>query len=904
MKVRGKISLLMICMLLMFLLSGCTVNVQTTLNVSKDFVGERVMTYTVAKSDVPDERKDELELVEQKIQQSHPEALECVVTEDESNYIYMFTLAFNSLEEYEHKVETLLGREVEISVEIPDTLFANGVDVTEDFESSELLGWVKPLIEAYNVSQEEAVDGAITLESLTSYVKNIETILRVEDDMYETSPHIRVQEVEDVPLRFIQIHTLVEEEKFLRKIEYGVSMDFYISKHEELMEYMDRLVPPGAYNAWDDYGGDMLFTIQFEAESMEKIGEMTQFALDSKDYALTEEVLVSDNPFREQIAYHEYIDLGAFSNNSEIKSYYSVASQTDAIEMLQIGDSVIRVEDVGGSEKARTLEINFGFEKKCQPYNIGSNTHNYKNNQISKTLLFEYGSDTPMYFMEQIKSYYDNHLQEGMTTEIIANNNHGYKVIVSISGELHEVNDILLRILGDGNNIKYQHDETKGISKVYQFEENVNLSNLFDADVEDISYRIDSENKERIQEFVIEEGSDAYGEQRKTQLPFESRKEPVIKVKYEGTKMNPVMMGLGILGAILIISCILLGFYKFINDLAKKEQIEYKSFQELLMHYAKIAWDKTKETLVIYTPIVLDFLVKTIKIVWRYVKDFYGVLKNMGTPNKERAPVQIYFYGHKWPKILCLLTILQLPYLVGTMIGESIGNRDIGMIFTMIGLAISGIGYAIDKFSTNAEQEEVIDLLMSEDMKGFTERALDKLGLVSESISQIEPIKVTGPYYKDETDNQEKSWVRDLCEWLKSVWIYFPKLIIKKGLDDKVRYSLVQVHIFMYSEEQIYVYCIRYDVCTGEIFEEQTTEYFYQNVQCIHTGQSLYKISQNGRKVEKSYEYFKVILKSGAYNKAVVDGMDSILSHQIMAMKALVREKKMLMKIKGEKNNE
>ncbi|MFB9324987.1 hypothetical protein ACFFSY_03510 [Paenibacillus aurantiacus] len=251
----------------------------------------------------------------------------------------------------------------------------------------------------------------------------------------------------------------------------------------------------------------------------------------------------------------------------------------------------------------------------------------------------------------------------------------------------------------------------------------------------------------------------------------------------------------------------------------------------------------------------------------------------MNGQTMDRNVVKKYFYGTKWPLMLGIF---------GSILMLIMGMGLRGVVIVIVAAVIWSL---VEKYGVKGSQEQAVDACIEADLSNFSERALTKLGLVSEQISLITPIKVLGPYY----DYKEPK-PGSLFSWIKAIFIrlfiHQPKLIFKYGSDDRVRYSLIQAHVFLFSESQIYVYEICYDPCNGEIFEESTAEYFYRDVDCVITGEKTERILSKRKLINKKFEYFKVIVTSGTSTHAVADGETSILATQVMAMRNLIRSKK------------
>lgn len=247
----------------------------------------------------------------------------------------------------------------------------------------------------------------------------------------------------------------------------------------------------------------------------------------------------------------------------------------------------------------------------------------------------------------------------------------------------------------------------------------------------------------------------------------------------------------------------------------------------------------------------------------------------------ERKPVQRYFYGSAGPKILVFVSILLMLTIV--LIPAC-----------LIGIIAAGIWMLIEKYGMNSYVENHYDALISEDFIQLNKRALDKLGLVDEQVSIIEPVKAYGPFFDYKTEAVARKKSKGLIGAIKLLLgDYIPSLIVKLGSDGRARYSMVSANIFIFNENQIYVYNACYDICNGEIIEESSAELFYKDIDCVIAGEEHREIIARKKIVKKNFEYFKVIVTSGSFVRAYVDSERvSILDNQVMAARELIRNKK------------
>ena len=127
-----------------------------------------------------------------------------------------------------------------------------------------------------------------------------------------------------------------------------------------------------------------------------------------------------------------------------------------------------------------------------------------------------------------------------------------------------------------------------------------------------------------------------------------------------------------------------------------------------------------------------------------------------------------------------------------------------------------------------------------------------------------------------------------------------PHLVSRIGVDDKERVTLPSVTVYMFGEEQLYIYYQYFNIITGKIFCEGVHEYFYEDIVGI--------ISVQDQKIAFKHcgflnlfwqriSYLKEsisVVSSGCTHRETyfVDIGCSLLDTQFTAMRNLIRQKK------------
>lgn len=268
-----------------------------------------------------------------------------------------------------------------------------------------------------------------------------------------------------------------------------------------------------------------------------------------------------------------------------------------------------------------------------------------------------------------------------------------------------------------------------------------------------------------------------------------------------------------------------------------------------------------------------------------------------------RYEAKEYFYGTVWPDVVASAgTWLFLILMLFTQKESTKSIMFLLAVFIFVG---SRIYKAIDEKMRSYGNFETA---VREDLERHKIRAIEKLGIDESQVHMIDPILVSGPYFdyhkliENGTVKSKKRYILDAVvkilpfayaiKLIRNQDFYEPHLVIKLD-EERIKYSLVSQHLFFFSDEQIFIYEVNYDMVNGMIYEENTYDYFYRDVDCVETGAKSREIQVKNKKEIRMFEYFKVIVYSGTHTYAITEGQENILNNQVMAMRALLRERKL-----------
>ena len=226
-------------------------------------------------------------------------------------------------------------------------------------------------------------------------------------------------------------------------------------------------------------------------------------------------------------------------------------------------------------------------------------------------------------------------------------------------------------------------------------------------------------------------------------------------------------------------------------------------------------------------------------------------------------------------------------------------TRDSGCLFFGILLIAVGIGgkiYAKSKLEDNVEEIEqawntYVDIL--------SKRGMQKLNLIQEEVALIEPVVLVGagesPNNSYEISNG-KAKNGNLQILLSASNDNDP---IEKYKIDKygiLRSLLLQVSVYMFSGNQVFVYVGNVDISTGLIYKEGSSEVFFQDIEGFAFNQEILKVYNERNKVRESkvMETFVLYLAGCKLKSSVLLQSNdmSVVENQLTGMRSLIRDKK------------
>ena len=271
--------------------------------------------------------------------------------------------------------------------------------------------------------------------------------------------------------------------------------------------------------------------------------------------------------------------------------------------------------------------------------------------------------------------------------------------------------------------------------------------------------------------------------------------------------------------------------------------------------------------------------------------------------NFNRSNIRPYFGGKKSVVPLLVLIIGIVCFFVPLGFFKFLG---------VVAVIAAIVLWIKNKFFSDFTHEEDVDKAMAYEAEQAKTRALERLGIVKEQVSLIDPIATSGMAPRTITASDKIQFEQNTKGLFGKLLNKNntkkqlmendddPKYFVKIGSDDKLRYTLLHNTVYYFSDSQLYIYWENVDIATGLVYESGTSEYFYKDIEAVSTSQVCDKQFAPKKKKYVRYinEYVSVILAgtrySGAFRTYTEGSADKKeIADQIFAMRNLIRDKKM-----------
>lgn len=341
-RLRIRFSILVMALFTCAMLTGCSAGskIYTNLVINEDLSGVRKMDVEIDNNAFNEYFSGTIDDLNNIIATNCPGDLTYSYVEVDGVMTYHFEIAFSSPEDYQQKVRNITAQENVITINAPDTVWASGFYISEDFSSASLLNWLKDAI----------VSNELVSASNASYIfSEGDCAVNYGEEVFSTNSIINVDTVEVLSIDSIDLLTrAVDISQYDRTVVFTVSNEAMQQKGEAILTFFEKHLPNGAENVWtEDETGASVYTVTLNGINADDITAMNAalFGTETSVYTSTE-VVDNLSPFTFAVYNSEAIDLSQYiaSDSQNIKITSSIA----------VSDNILYGEDAYSAEAIST----------------------------------------------------------------------------------------------------------------------------------------------------------------------------------------------------------------------------------------------------------------------------------------------------------------------------------------------------------------------------------------------------------------------------------------------------------------------------------------------------------------------------------------------------------------------
>lgn len=330
----------------MGILIGCSdrSNIQTTLTLNKDMSGSRQMDISFKQATLDEDFKGTNEQIKALVDGNIPKYLEYTFEKKEDQYIYHFTLNFNSPEDYVSKVEYILENDVEIDMKSSDSFWVSGFQVKENFNSEDLMKWFSDAI----------ISSGKVEESNRNYIfgENGYKVI-YEGKEYDAYAGFNLTKYDIKTLSQINFITEVKnQDVYNRKIEMVFSKQIMEKYGEEILDHLKKMSTEDVEFEHNLRGEMSVFSFTKKELDLAGLQAFSNSILGENKVSIKEGDLSEVHkisPLGINIALEETVDIGDFATDSSSIEFSGYLILADGLKGYQYAEQnvskIVKVEE-------------------------------------------------------------------------------------------------------------------------------------------------------------------------------------------------------------------------------------------------------------------------------------------------------------------------------------------------------------------------------------------------------------------------------------------------------------------------------------------------------------------------------------------------------------------------------
>ncbi len=468
-KLIKKGVLLLISMFTAMLLVACSSEspVNSTLDINDDMSGSKTLVVEVSTSQFNEYFNGTFEDLVNLVNSTKPEALEFSFENTAERQALMFTLNFSSIEDYDAKVNEIIGGDEtqNLEVYVPDGMWGSGASVYENIKNTDLLEWLSTAI----------VDAGYVDSSNSSYIfENGEYTLRINGTENTSSYGMDFDNVEYGYVGYIKVTTNVYSScSFDRTYEFYVYNGCKLGDKEALKAYFqEKIGDKGTVelNDTDEYSyiysvkvlnldaagikaaNEALFTnSDFSLEYSGDNGTILSLKYDLNEKFDVAEYLNPDMFFIDVESNYEYNN--GYDGNS---SYYdSIAIQDDGTMLFEKSGSICKNCSLNSLNSTLEFKGTDSVSEKFE-FEIGSMLTDEEAKLIENAINLKMGTSTEAGIaVSEASAEGEIKAKDNLDYSVKINTKEGVFGTVEMSGNISEAMEGIKRFTGQSADISY-----------------------------------------------------------------------------------------------------------------------------------------------------------------------------------------------------------------------------------------------------------------------------------------------------------------------------------------------------------------------------------------------------------------------------------------------------------------
>ena len=512
-----KLSLaVMLCLFLSVLLfSSCRseqkeeVDITTSISLNHSFSGTRTIVMTFPNSIIAPGSETETNL-DRVVEKYCPDSMTYAKNKVDDKISYSFSLKFEDKRDYVQKTTELRGSQTIVSFSNPTSVMTNGWKLEENFESSELLGWIC----------EEAKNNDYTGFDFTT--KESLTNVSLDGQIFSSQPKISVNCLNGIPVQKLSVTTInKKDDNFDRTISFTLGESDFKNSEKSIREYFKNQTHRKAtYSEWDEQSNAATYTVKFTNVSLTEMVGCTNQILDTiyckaeyNDKSIGSTALAEQNSFVESIDFSSFIGL----NKQNVPVEYSYSMQDTGAELSEAqiydnGDWVRALDLLSTNRYGHLaaiksndsyLQIKVNDGKQYIASSIDVVVKPTEGNKVQKSITFKYDIAKDGNLASKYASDYFAKLNIGAELNLEGDKN---TCTITFSGTPDELNAKIPAIFGEKNLIHYSSkNQFMMLRTMKSFDDHVDFSSLITGKNSKIPvyYSLETENGDIVKTFNI-----------------------------------------------------------------------------------------------------------------------------------------------------------------------------------------------------------------------------------------------------------------------------------------------------------------------------------------------------------------------------------------------------------------